>query len=101
MNTTPSVATVEADVINIVAQALMLKPERITPDSRLFSDLGAESIDVLDIRFRLERHFEITIADGAIIRSLGAALSRAELDAAFTPASIARFILGVFDQPRS
>lgn len=98
MNTIPTMAEIEADVISIVAQALMIKPEKITPDTRLFGDLGAESIDVLDIRFRLERQFKITIPDGAITKSLGTNLTAVELDAAFTPANIARFVVAILGQ---
>ena len=36
-------------------------------DSNLVSDLGAESIDFLDIVFRLERGFKIKIPRGKIV----------------------------------
>lgn len=35
--------------------------EKITPASKLIEDLGAESIDFLDIMSRLERRFDITL----------------------------------------
>ena len=38
----------------------------MTPDATLFKDLGAESIDLLDIVFRLERHFGIKIPRGEL-----------------------------------
>jgi acyl carrier protein len=97
MNTTRSYETVLADVIGIVAQALMTKPDKVHPESRLYRDLGAESIDVLDVRFRLERHFSLTIPEGAIIRSLGPDLTPAQVDEALTPASIARFVRSMLE----
>lgn len=36
----------------------------ITPDSKLIDDLGAESIDFLDIMSRLERRFDVNLDSG-------------------------------------
>jgi len=44
-----------------VAEALNVDVEEIKPISTLQGDLGAESIDFLDIVFRLEREFDIQI----------------------------------------
>jgi acyl carrier protein len=44
-----------------VAEALNVDVEEIKPGSTLQGDLGAESIDFLDIVFRLERAFDIQI----------------------------------------
>ncbi len=41
--------------------ALGVDDDEITPTSRLKADLGAESIDFLDIVFRLEKNFAIKI----------------------------------------
>ena len=38
----------------------------VTPDATLCKDLGAESIDLLDIVFRLERNFGIKIPRGEL-----------------------------------
>jgi acyl carrier protein len=42
-------------VIREVAEALELDPEEIGSQASLIDDLGAESIDFLDIQFRLEQ----------------------------------------------
>ena len=76
----------------IVSQALMIKPSVITPSSRLFSDLGAESIDLLDIRFRIEKQFAFKIEDGEMIKSLGQDLDRDLIDKYLTVKSIADFV---------
>lgn len=45
----------------VVASALGLDDDEITATSHLINDLGAESIDFLDITFRLEREFGVKI----------------------------------------
>ena len=44
-----------------LVEALNLDEEDITPSATLQGDLGAESIDFLDIVFRLEREFGVKI----------------------------------------
>ena len=48
------------------AEALGLDEDEINYDSRVIGDLGAESLDFLDIAFRLERAFDIKIPRGGI-----------------------------------
>lgn len=52
-----------ARVAAIVADALDQPPERVHLHSSLIDDLGAESIDFLDIVFRLESTFGIKIPE--------------------------------------
>jgi acyl carrier protein len=44
-----------------VSKALQLDASEVSIDSKLIVDLGAESIDFLDIVFRLEKTFQIKI----------------------------------------
>jgi acyl carrier protein len=44
-----------------VAEALGLDEDEVTPDATLLDDLGAESIDLLDILFRLERTLGVKV----------------------------------------
>ena len=48
------------DVRSIIAKSLKIPVERLTPDSRL-DDMGAESLDVIEIVFGLEEKFNITV----------------------------------------
>src|SRR5580704_13245322 len=48
---------VYAKVQDVLVDALGVDEEEVTPTSRLREDLGAESIDFLDIVFRLEKAF--------------------------------------------
>ncbi len=49
-----------------VVEALGLDEEEVKPNALLFDDLGAESLDLLDIVFRLEKEFGIKIPRGGI-----------------------------------
>lgn len=49
-----------------LVDSLNVDPDDVRPDSTLQGDLGAESIDFLDIVFRLERGFAIKIPRGEL-----------------------------------
>lgn len=49
-----------------LAGALGVEAEEIRPESSLVRDLGAESIDFIDIIFRLEKVFDIKIPSGEL-----------------------------------
>src|SRR5437868_12884744 len=49
-----------------LVEALNVDEEEVTPTATLQGDLGAESIDFLDIVFRLEREFGIKIPRGEL-----------------------------------
>jgi acyl carrier protein len=53
-------------VSNTLVEALNVDETEISPRSTLQGDLGAESIDFLDIVFRLEREFGIKIPRGEL-----------------------------------
>jgi len=48
-------------VQEVLVDALGLDEDEITQDSTLMGDLGAESIDFLDIVFRLEKAFNVKV----------------------------------------
>lgn len=54
---------VQKKVIEVLSQALDRRPENILMHQSLVDDLGAESIDFLDIRFRVEQAFRIKIPE--------------------------------------
>jgi acyl carrier protein len=53
-------------VQGVLVEALAVDEDEVTPEATLFGDLGAESIDVLDITFQLERSFSIKINQGEL-----------------------------------
>src|SRR5262244_2040980 len=58
--------TVFATVTKVLVEALNVDQDEVTPAATLQGDLGAESIDFLDIVFRLEREFGIRIPRGEL-----------------------------------
>ena len=51
-------------VREVLVEALAVDDEEVTSTATIFGDLGAESIDVLDIKFQLEQAFGFKIAEG-------------------------------------
>jgi len=54
-------ADVEGAVREAVVEVLALDDDEVTPQSTLMDDLGAESIDLLDILFRIEKSIDVQI----------------------------------------
>lgn len=57
---------IEAKVRDVLAEALCIDEDEVVPSATLTSDLGAESIDFLDIVFRLEQAFDVKIQQGEL-----------------------------------
>lgn len=51
-----------------IAQTIGIEAEKVTADASLIDDLGADSLDLLDLVFRLEQTFQIRINRGDIER---------------------------------
>src|SRR5438477_4278057 len=62
----PTQDEIFSKVSETLVEALNVDKEEIKPTSTLQGDLGAESIDFLDIVFRLEREFGIKIPRGEL-----------------------------------
>ena len=67
-------------VAQTIADALGCDVEQLRPDIPLIEGLDAESIDFLDIVFRLERAFSVKIPRGKIIEDARGDLSEAEFE---------------------
>ncbi|MGC9195383.1 MAG: phosphopantetheine-binding protein [Syntrophobacteraceae bacterium] len=55
------------EVKKAIAEGIDIDPGRIKPESSLMKDLGAESLDFLDINYRLEQTFGIKMARRTVI----------------------------------
>jgi acyl carrier protein len=66
MSETISRHNIERKVVDIVASALDHEPSGVELRHSLIDDLGAESIDFLDIQFRIESGFGIRIPEDEI-----------------------------------
>jgi acyl carrier protein len=53
-------------VKSVLTDALAVDDDEVTPEASLVKDLGAESIDFLDIVFKLEQAFDIKIQQGEL-----------------------------------
>lgn len=53
-------------VVNEISDALKVDPSNIGAESFLVGDLGAESIDMVDLTFRMEKAFDIEIPEGQL-----------------------------------
>jgi acyl carrier protein len=62
----PSNEEVFEKVQEALVDALGVDDDEVTPEATLVEDLGAESIDFLDIVFRLEKSFDIKIPRGEL-----------------------------------
>lgn len=62
----PSAEEIYEKVRETLCDALGVDEDEVTPEATLIGDLGAESIDFLDIVFRLEKNFDIKIPRGEL-----------------------------------
>src|SRR2546423_12487901 len=66
MHSMPSQEEIYTKVSATLVEALNVDEDDVKPDATLQGDLGAESIDFLNIVFRLEREFGIKIPRGEL-----------------------------------
>ena len=59
-----SAALVEQGIITGLANLLKRQPSQIQKESRLIEDLTLDSLDTLDLIFKLEEEFNIEIPEG-------------------------------------
>jgi acyl carrier protein len=59
-------AEIFENVRETLVDALAVEPDEVTENATLTGDLGAESIDFLDIVFRLEKSFNVKIPRGEL-----------------------------------
>jgi len=52
-----------AAIESILMEQLAVKRDQITPEARIQEDLGADSLDVVEITMKLEEEFGVTIPD--------------------------------------
>ena len=85
------------------AEALGLDEDEVTYDSKVIGDLGAESLDFLDIAFRLERAFDIKIPRGGIERTAQTGMGDEpyEVDGVLTPLALEKLAEAMPEIPRA
>ena len=73
-------ASVAERVIDIVAEQLGVDKEKITAETSFVNDLGADSLDTVELVMELEEEFDINIPDDAAekIQTVGEAIEYIE-----------------------
>ena len=66
-------ATIQDKARAFIATKLNVSENEVTPEKHLFNDLGADSLDVVELLMILEREFNIKLseADAANIKTVG------------------------------
>ena len=78
--TKEEISAIYPTVAATIADALGCDADEVTPQASLIEDLNAESIDFLDIVFRLERAFKVKIPRGKIVENARGTLTEAEFE---------------------
>ena len=78
--TQAEIMAVFPEVAKIIADARGCEVEQVKPRVSLINDLGTESIDFVDIVFRLQRTFKIKIPRGKILEDARGSLSAEQFE---------------------
>ena len=72
--------SVEERVIEIVCENLGVNKEQVTRETKFQEDVGADSLDIVELVMELEEEFDITIPDDAAekIQTVGQAVQYIE-----------------------
>ncbi len=73
-------ASIEERVIDIVAEQLGVEKEKVSGETSFVNDLGADSLDTVELVMELEEEFDITIPEDAAekIQTVGQAVNHIE-----------------------
>lgn len=69
-------ASIDEKVIDIVCEQLGVSRDRVTPETSFINDLGADSLDTVELVMEFEDEFDIVIPDedAQNIQTVGAAI---------------------------
>jgi acyl carrier protein len=69
--------SIEERVIRIVCDQMGATPDKVTPETSFINDLGADSLDTVELVMEFEDEFEISIPDedAEKIQTVGAAIN--------------------------
>ncbi|MCA9527804.1 MAG: acyl carrier protein [Myxococcales bacterium] len=57
-------ASIEKKVIQIIAQQLDVSEEEVVPEASFIDDMGADSLDLVELVMAMEEEFNVEIPDG-------------------------------------
>ena len=78
-----SVENVQERVKNIIVEQLGVEPDQVKPEAQFVNDLGADSLDTVELIMALEEEFEVEIPDEQAekIKTVGEAITFIEENA--------------------
>lgn len=78
-----SVENVQERVKNIIVELLGVEPEQVKPEAQFVNDLGADSLDTVELIMHLEEEFDVEIPDEKAekIKTVGEAIEYIEQNA--------------------
>ncbi|HJD19596.1 MAG TPA: acyl carrier protein [Candidatus Avelusimicrobium excrementipullorum] len=78
-----SVENVQERVKNIIVEQLGVEADQVKPEAQFVNDLGADSLDTVELIMALEEEFDIEIPDEKAekIKTVGEAVSYIEANA--------------------
>ena len=78
-----SVENVQERVKNIIVEQLGVEPDQVKPEAQFVNDLGADSLDTVELIMTLEEEFNIEIPDEKAekIKTVGEAIEYIEQNA--------------------
>lgn len=64
-------------LVGILAEQLSVDPDTITPETSIIDDLGADSLDIVEIIMAIEQEYDIEVSDdeAEAIRTVGDAVN--------------------------
>ena len=77
-------ASVEERVVEIVCENLAVSKDQVNRNTSFIEDIGADSLDIVELIMELEEEFEITIPDDQAekIKTVGEAIDYTEREQA-------------------
>ena len=101
MNPAMTVEDLTSCVREQLAVVLSLPLESIRPESRILVDLGAESLDLLDLTFRLEDALHIKLDPKELAGASGQDIAPEEFRERFTVEALSVFLMSKQEQPHA
>ncbi len=54
---------IETQVVDVIVDQLGVERSKVTPDAKLIDDLGADSLDIVELVMSLEDKFPVEVSD--------------------------------------
>lgn len=86
-------------VRQLLVETLAVPRDAVTPEARIMDDLAAESIDLLDMRFRIEREFGFRMTAEDLRSAFAGADTADKFRSLFTVGALCRYVAHRLNAP--